>query len=183
MKTEFSTITDAVESVTSLVNFVDKGGVTKILATIGSVEYKAAILAFDNARKARNPAAEYRLAIGHLQSSHIAHKKLQKVSGNILYVLYPTMFKKACIKDCFSCALMAVCYAYLKEPVLARESIELAKLAAVSYHYDGLDSIMQVTNVDFFIGFGERNVLFGRLPSPEFFDDLLLKVVEIAQRT
>lgn len=135
---DFTKLVEASGSINAIIRFVDDRVHVQILETLGSVELQAAKIAFNNSQKANDPKAEFRLAVGHLQSAHVSFKAVRSNRG-LAFLWNPDVHLHACARDIYSCSLMVIGYIYLKEPKLALESLEKAKEASVnSFLYDGL---------------------------------------------
>jgi hypothetical protein len=117
----FSQIVSAAETAKSVQRFVE-GQLVGILNAFGEVEYAAAVDALDNISRARKPANQVLLAVGHLQSAHVAYRKIHQASGIKQYFTLPTRML-ALHKDIFTLCLMAICYRYLDEPLLMQDTL------------------------------------------------------------
>ena len=118
-------------SLNSIIDFIEGASFLEALSAIGDNELQAAKLAMQNAGKANDRKREVTLAIGHLQSAHTAYRSVWKQA-------YGSDFSKrtkaislelAAKKDCYISCLMALCYVYLREFQLARNSVTFAKEA------------------------------------------------------
>jgi hypothetical protein len=85
----FSQIVAVAETAKSVQRFVE-GELVGILNGFGEVEYAAAVDALDNISRARQPANQVLLAVGHLQSAHVAYRKIHQASGIKQYFTLPT---------------------------------------------------------------------------------------------
>lgn len=84
----------------------------------------------------------YNLAVGHLQSAHIAYKNVwQKFNSDFGQTTKAFSFEVACKKDRYVCYLMALCYVYLREFKIAQDCLDSSERADRAYdeYSKGLD--------------------------------------------
>lgn len=112
----------------TLVAFVTGGGMQEaVAAIIGDTAMDAARLALKNIGSSRDPRREVQLAVGHLQTAHVANRKIWSQIRN--GVRANATFISTCIaadKDVWVSCLMAICYAYLQEPQMVEKSLRFA---------------------------------------------------------
>lgn len=132
----FSQIVSVAETAKSIHQFVE-GELVSILTALGEVEYAAAVDALNNISRASKPANQVLLAVGHLQSAHVAYRRIHQIGGAKRYFTLPTRML-ALHKDIFTLCLMAVCYRYLDEPLLMQDALQDA--------IEGLDTWSLVNN-------------------------------------
>ena len=81
---------------------------------IGGVEMDAATLALSNISNSDDPKRDLTLAIGHLQSAHIAFRKAWETRNSVVgkTIQFWALLDYQS-KDMMVCALIAMCYSYL----------------------------------------------------------------------
>lgn len=129
-KEAYSKIVDVLENIRKIKEFVE-GELVVILETIADTEYKAAHAALANVKLAKRPRDQVLLAVGHLQSAHIASHEIYTPKGwRDNFTL--AMRMSAVQKDLFTLSLMAICYRYMGETGLMGHTLEQA-LEAMKY--------------------------------------------------
>lgn len=113
----------AVENTKAVYNVVEGGGLIGILDAIGDNEFEAAKLALGNMKRSANPKREVELAVGHLQSAHVAFRRIHSGSSTIERLPQQGAWLNASYKDLFTCGMMAVCYIYLGEKQLVHDAL------------------------------------------------------------
>jgi hypothetical protein len=106
--------------------FVEGGALAVMLQEIGGIEVDAAILCIKNMAQSQNPLREVELAVGHLQSAHFAFQKLYQGMNFVNASFHEVRIRRTIAKVQEINVLMAICYSYLSEPVLMKESIKRA---------------------------------------------------------
>lgn len=117
----------ATETHAALIQFIESSSIQNTLSVIGDVELEAAKLAFANIQRSNNPRREITLAVGHLQSAHVAFKNAYSGIRGFIDI---KVLMDAGHKDIFVCCLMATCYCYLHDSQMMRTSIEWASTAS-----------------------------------------------------
>ena len=121
----FSQITAATETAKKIQAFVE-GELVTILSTMGEIEFKAAAAALKNISLSRAPSNQVLLAIGHLQSAHMAYRGIYSESKGWKDYFTLATRMAALQKDVFTLCLTAICYKYLGETELMQDSLRLA---------------------------------------------------------
>jgi hypothetical protein len=104
----FEHIVSFIENFKKIREFVE-GELVVILETIADTEYKAAGSALQNVKLAKHPKNQVLLAVGHLQSAHIASREMYAPKGwKDNFTLAVRM--SAVQKDLFTLGLLAICY-------------------------------------------------------------------------
>jgi hypothetical protein len=125
---EFPAIIKAVQTAKAIEKFVE-GELAGILSGIADNEYKAATNALSNISRAKRPRDQILLAVGHLNSAHVSYRGIYESKGwRDYFTLAGRM--AALNKDTFTLALLAICYRYLREPLLMQDALEQALLNA-----------------------------------------------------
>lgn len=127
MSFEISTILSAVKTLKSLQDFIISGTFLSLLDKIGSIHFEAAALALRNRKKSTDINRELELALGHLQTAHIAYRKAYIKLNDVTFNLQRRDALDSCIRDQWSCVLLSLCYCYLQEKDLATEYLKKAK--------------------------------------------------------
>ena len=116
--------------------FIQGGELNKILFTIGDVEFAAAKDTLSQLDIAVNKRELILSTINHLRTAHKSFQRLHSPNSAIHSgsLNFSSMYN-ACYRDNITCALLAVCYVYLKEFNLARDFIERSRIAYERYRY------------------------------------------------
>jgi hypothetical protein len=118
----------AVKSAHTIEYFVINGDLSAELNRSADSDVKAASLALRNMDIARDPQREVTLAVGHLQSAHV---KLREAWGALSNIAARNLRSKPFINsvrlDTWVCCVLSICYLYLKEPALVKQSIQSAQ--------------------------------------------------------
>jgi len=128
----FGDVISAASNINTLIDFILGGALAQSLTAIGEVQFRSAALALRNAKISQNPKREVELAVGHLQTAHIAYRKIwdrNTLRRNLQY----NDVQRAFHFDQASNVWMAMCYCYLREKTLMRQAIQRAKDCVV-YH-------------------------------------------------
>lgn len=113
--------------------FLEDGSLIVALAQIGGVEVDAAILCLRNKENSTDQRRGIQLAIGHLQSAHIAFERLFRQYTGIAAGFRHQDRIEAIARIQRVNFLMPVCYCYLREPILMRERLAAAR-AVLEWH-------------------------------------------------
>lgn len=121
----------AASNMNNIINFVEGISFLEALSVIGDNELEAAKLAMQSTGKAHDKKREVTLAVGHLQSAHIAYRSIwQRTHGSALgrstRLLTLDLARQ---RDRYISCLTALCYVYLGEFQLARSYVTFAKEA------------------------------------------------------
>jgi hypothetical protein len=122
---DFAFITAAVKNYTTVIGFIDNGQLTEILSTVADVHFEAAHDALAKMEKAKDREACVYSAITHLESAHVAYRKLYQ--GERIG-FRAASYELAVNMDIYTLCLMAVCYMYVTDVDLAKESVKNARL-------------------------------------------------------
>lgn len=107
--------------------FIEGGALAITLREIGGIEVDAAVLCIRNLAQSRNPMREVELAVGHLQSAHFAFQRLYAGMTFVTASFHEVRIRRTIAKVQQINVMMAICYSYLSEPILMKESIKRAE--------------------------------------------------------
>jgi hypothetical protein len=123
-----SLIMTAVKSAHTIESFVVGGDLSAELNRSADSDVKAASLALRNMEIARDPKREVTLAVGHLQAAHV---KLREAWGALSNLAARNLRSKPFLNsvrlDTWVCCVLSICYLYLNEPTLVKQSIQSAQ--------------------------------------------------------
>jgi|GEM_PF-5901674 len=125
----FGQITAAVRGLQALENFIE-GKMAAVMTAVAENELQAATQALEDVPDAQDKKIPVNQALVHLQSAHNAYKKMYAERRAIMDHVRMATQMAAIQKDVFTLCLMAICYKYLREPILMEKILDEA-LAAI----------------------------------------------------
>lgn len=134
-------IIQACKTASALVRFVTAGGLHEtILALSADVHAESAALALSNVGRSADPRAAVWIAVGHLQSAHVAHRKVWE--PHFTTALGGLNRQVACTNanynDIEVCWVMALCHIFLGEKAYAFQAMRFADEAIDAERNQGI---------------------------------------------
>jgi hypothetical protein len=130
----------AAQNSSAVAGFIFGGGLETAVATVmGDIHADAAKLALTMSSNSNSPADRVKSAITHLEAALAAYRKVYARGDSSMPTAVYRMWESfdAKLKAAWAGALMAMCYAYLRDPVAVAKSIELARQAITGNRKEG----------------------------------------------